>query len=69
MDKLEKSIKKKYGLEELALDNRIIMIHGVHKDTPLPESVQSESGTPSWKTVPIACGEVEELVEREEKLD
>lgn len=61
LSKLKTAVQQKYGIEELSLEDRVIYIHGVRKEASLPESVQSLPGVPSQVTVPLACGEIEEL--------
>lgn len=58
---LKSAIQDKYGIDKLALANRVIYIHGVPKSTALPGSVQSLPGVPARVTVPIACGEIKSL--------
>lgn len=42
--------------EPLALDTRVVVIHGVHPDAGLPETVGTVGGRPPEWTVPVACG-------------
>ena len=44
--------------DDLALDTRHVVLHGVAASTDLPESVQSLGGLPSQVTLPVACGEI-----------
>lgn len=44
--------------EDLNLDGRHIVLHGVSSQTNLPESVQSLGGLPAYLTLPVACGEI-----------
>lgn len=44
--------------EDLNLEGRHLVIHGVSAETDLPETVQSLGGLPANLTLPIACGEV-----------
>lgn len=43
----------------LALQNRVIFIHGVPDSTTLPSTVQSLDDIPANVTLPIACGKIE----------
>jgi hypothetical protein len=61
LDQLNAAIKKQYGIDNLSLENRVIFIHGVPKETSLPNSVKSLPGVPAYVTVPIACGKIEAL--------
>lgn len=61
LDKLEAAIKKQYGIDKLALEDRVIFIHGVPEGEKLPDSVQSLPGVPAYITVPIACGVIKAL--------
>jgi hypothetical protein len=42
-----------------ALERRVVYIHGVPDDLPLPDSVQSLEGVPARVTLPVACAELE----------
>lgn len=44
--------------EDLNLEGRHIVLHGVSSETNLPESVQSLGGLPAHLTLPVACGEI-----------
>lgn len=61
LDKLNSAIKKEYNIDKLALENRVIFIHGVPEGDKLPDSVQSLPGVPAHVTVPIACGVIKGL--------
>lgn len=61
LDKLQAAIKKQYGIDDLALEDRVIFIHGVPEGQKLPDSVQSLPGVPAYITVPIACGVIKAL--------
>lgn len=56
---LESALKEKLKATGLNLDKRVIFIHGVADNTPLPESVKSLPGVPAQVTLPIACGKIE----------
>jgi hypothetical protein len=58
---LNAAIKKQYGIAKLSLADRVIFIHGVPKETSLPNTVKSLPGVPAYITVPIACGEIKAL--------
>lgn len=47
--------------EDLNLEGRHLVLHGVSAETDLPESVQSLGGLPASLTLPIACGEVKRV--------
>lgn len=61
LDKLKAAIKEQYGIDKLALEERVIFIHGVPEGNALPDSVQSLPGVPAHITVPIACGVIKAL--------
>lgn len=61
LGKLKVAIKDKYGIDKLALEDRVIFIHGVPEGNTLPNSVQSLPGVPAHITVPIACGVIKAL--------
>lgn len=44
------------GEEPLALETRVVVIHGLHPDAQLPETVRTVGGRPPEWTVPVACG-------------
>lgn len=44
--------------ENLNLDGRHIVVHGVAADTELPPTVQSIGSIPAQVTLPVACGEI-----------
>jgi hypothetical protein len=56
---LEAALEKKFKAPVLALDKRVIFVHGVKNETTLPDSVKSLPGVPANVTVPIACGKIE----------
>lgn len=58
LDKLDGAMKDTYKIDDLALGNRVIFVHGVADGATLPDTVQSLPGVPATVTVPIACGEV-----------
>ena len=49
--------------EDLNLDGRHIVLHGVSSDVDLPESVQTLGETSANLTLPIACGAISEVQE------
>jgi len=61
LKKLETAVKKEYGIDKLSLENRVIFIHGIPEDMPLPDTVKSLPGVPAFVTVPIACGVIKAL--------
>lgn len=60
-EKLEKNFQASYDDARLALEDRVIFIHGIPENRELPESVESLEGVPAVKTVPIACAEIKSL--------
>lgn len=56
---LENALKEKFKSPVLALETRVIFVHGVKSDTALPDSVKSLPGVPAQVTIPIACGKIE----------
>ena len=48
-----------FGGQDLALDRRVVFIHGVPATTKLPASVVSLGSIPASVTLPIACGKIE----------
>ena len=47
--------------EELELEGKIVIIHGVSATATLPETVASEGELAVHETVPVACGVVEKI--------
>lgn len=58
---LRTAAKETYGIDDLALGQRVIFLHGVEDGVELPDSVQSLPDVPNTVTVPIGCGEVRAL--------
>ena len=56
---LDAALKAKFKAPSLALDKRVIFIHGVANSPALPASVKSLPGVPANVTIPIACGKIE----------
>jgi hypothetical protein len=56
---LDAALKEKFKAPSLALDKRVIIIHGVANSPALPSSVKSLPGVPANVTIPIACGKIE----------
>ena len=48
----------KFPGQQLALDRRVVFLHGVPASTKLPATVASLDGIPAQVTLPIACGEI-----------
>jgi hypothetical protein len=48
-----------FGGQDLALDRRVVFIHGVPATIKLPASVVSLGSIPASVTLPIACGKIE----------
>jgi Cu/Zn superoxide dismutase len=57
-DKLESSLRSRFGLSRLAIDSCVIEIHGIAPSTNLPASVQSEKNKPAQQTIPVLCGKI-----------
>lgn len=57
LKKLEKAFAKAFDGQDLALDQRVIYVHGVPASHPLPGSVASLGPVPAHVTLPIACGQ------------
>lgn len=55
---LEQALQEKHGTP-LALETRVVFIHGVPEDTQVPDSVQSLPDVPARVTLPIACAELD----------
>lgn len=60
MSELKNSVKNRYGVDDLDLEDMVFMLHGVRPDMALPDSVKSTHGLPPQQTLPIACGELQE---------
>lgn len=58
---LEDALKNKFKVPVLALEKRVIFVHGIASSTALPDSVKSLPGVPAQATLPIACGKIEIL--------
>lgn len=61
---LENALKEKFKAPVLALEKRVIFVHGVKVGTALPDSVKSLPGVPAHVTIPIACGKIEAAPQR-----
>jgi hypothetical protein len=60
LDALGAAVKSTYDIDDLALGNRVIFLHGVPEGTSaLPDSAESLPGVPAYVTIPIACGQIE----------
>lgn len=55
---LEQALSKKFGAKALALEQRVMIVHGVAPATKLPDSVASLETVPAQITLPVACGEI-----------
>lgn len=55
---LSKAFASAFEGQELDLDKRVVLIHGVPEGTKLPDSVQSLGPIPATTTLPIACGKI-----------
>lgn len=58
LSKLQSAVKDTYSIDDLALGNRVIFVHGVADGVTLPDTVASLPDVPATVTVPIACGEL-----------
>lgn len=58
---LKNALKNKFKVPVLALEKRVIFVHGIASSTVLPDSVKSLPGVPAQATLPIACGKIEIL--------
>lgn len=59
LDALNAAMKSTYSIDDLALGNRVIFLHGVPEGTSaLPDTAQSLPGVPAYITIPIACGQI-----------
>lgn len=56
---IENALKEKFKAPLLALEKRVIFVHGVTNETVLPDTVKSLPGVPAHVTIPIACGKIE----------
>lgn len=54
---LREAVDRRFGTP-LALDRRVVFIHGAPEGAGLPESVASLEGVPARVTLPIACAEL-----------
>lgn len=57
---LEEAVRERFD-SPLALENRVLFVHGVAEDAGLPETVRSLEGVPAHVTLPIACAELERV--------
>ena len=58
---LQAAFGAKFGGHQLALDRRVVMIHGVPSAAQLPASVASLGDIPAQVTLPIACGAIKRV--------
>jgi hypothetical protein len=61
LEPLKNALRAKHGLEEFDLEDMVIVIHGVPASTELRPSVKSLPGVRPQDSLPIACGELEEV--------
>ncbi len=59
LNALKEAFGKVFPGQELALDRRVVFIHGIDPDTKLPPTVASLDKIPAQVTLPIACGAIE----------
>ncbi len=57
---LEADARARTG-QNLNLAGRVILVHGVSAETPLPETVATLDASPRQATVPVACGILKRL--------
>jgi hypothetical protein len=57
LDSLRSAFRAKFG-GDLALDRRVVFVHGVPQDVDLPGSAETKAGLPVHVSLPIACGEL-----------
>jgi hypothetical protein len=58
---LDAAFAKAFGDKELALEHRVVFIHGILSSTELPASAASLGTIPAHVTLPIACGEIKQV--------
>lgn len=58
LKELQAAFTKAFGSDDLALENRVVFIHGVPAKTELPKSAASLGTIPAQITLPIACGAI-----------
>lgn len=56
---LTAAFAKAFDGQQLELDKRVVLIHGVPANTKLPGTVKSLGPIPAHVTLPIACGKIE----------
>ena len=59
--KLKQGLRKAHNIEEPLFGKRVVYIHGIDPSDSLPASVQSLPDVPAHVTLPIACGELQQL--------
>lgn len=57
---LSAAFAKAFNGQDLNLDQRVLLIHGVADDTKLPTTVKSLGPIPAHVTLPIACGQIQQ---------
>jgi hypothetical protein len=61
LNALQEAFAKAFGGQDLALDRRVVFIHGVLDTTKFPATVASLGKIPAQVTLPIACGKIEKV--------
>jgi len=61
LSSLETALEARYGIWDLALERRAVVLYGVAPTAALPQQVQSISGMTAQKTLPVACGEIDRV--------
>jgi hypothetical protein len=56
LEELRQALRRKHGIQDLALEERLVFVHGVDPRRSLPNSVSSLTAVPPSVTVPVACG-------------
>jgi hypothetical protein len=59
---LERALQREHGIGALDLERRVVYLHGVAPATVLPETVQSLGEVPAHVTLPVACGELRQIL-------
>ncbi|OFZ18477.1 MAG: hypothetical protein A2X94_00595 [Bdellovibrionales bacterium GWB1_55_8] len=56
------------GAEQpLTLADKVVVVYGVNPETQLPETVQTTAAGPASSTLPVACGELEQVAGQTEE--
>jgi hypothetical protein len=63
LSELGNAVSKAFDGAKVDLARRVVFVHGVAPETKLPSSVASLGPIPAYVTLPIACGEIDEVAE------